>query len=766
MIASRYCYNPLFVVLLLAVAASIPASAAADPFQNAAWLRDPVFTGTKPLEVFALHHAKVKGTDLQNVHTYFRKEFDLPAKPTNALLYVTADDYYKLFANGRFVVQGPEPGYPFAHPYYEIEITHLLKKGRNCLAAHAYYHGLVSRAFNSADNRSGFTLRLNLTYPDGSVETITTDETWKCYHETAFPSDRVFGYQTQFNENIDMRLVPVGWRGVGFDDSQWKTPVAERQDHRFVRQMTPPLEHRRADPVVVKKKAEGRYFFDFGGELVGHTRIRIRGEKGDVITVWHGEELEGEDTVRHKMRCNCDYEDKITLSGGDDLVKFYDYRGFRYVEILNAPSEPQIWVDVRHHPFDEDASQFNSSDERLNQIWKMCKLGIRMGCQGVIVDCPTREKGQYTGDTYMTVLSQLILTADPTLPRKALKDFQLSQRFDDGMLAVAPGGFHQELAEWSLLWPVMLRYYYEMTGDREFVQQMIDAHALEKLLGYFAKLEGENGLLTGVDKKKWVLVDWPANLRGGYDYDNTKNDENAVINAFYYRMLRDSAALMRAVGRDGKAYDTKADLVREAFGRCLLDPKTGLFRDGANSRKCSLHASAFPLDFGLVAEPNVPRVIEMIRRKRLDCGLYAAPYVIEGCYKAGEGDLAYDLITSTDTHSWNAMLEAGATTPLEAWAPDLKWNTSWCHPACGTPIYLVTRCLMGLEPAEPGWKAVRLSPQIPHTLDRVELTFPIPSGKITAKYTRSEGYHLTVPAQTRVVVEAPKAISVKIHYAE
>ena len=137
MITSRYRYNSLFGVLLLAVATSVASNAAADPFESAAWLRDPVFAGTKPLEVFALHHAKAKGTELQNVHTYFRKEFDLPAKPMKAVLYVTGDDYYKLFANGRFVVQGPEPGYPFAHPYYEIEITHLLKMGRNCLAGHA-----------------------------------------------------------------------------------------------------------------------------------------------------------------------------------------------------------------------------------------------------------------------------------------------------------------------------------------------------------------------------------------------------------------------------------------------------------------------------------------------------------------------------------------------------------------------------------------------------------------------------------------------------
>ncbi len=425
-----------------------------------------------------------------------------------------------------------------------------------------------------------------------------------------------------------------------------------------------------------------------------------------------------------------------------------------------------MWVDVRHHPFDAAASSFHSSNELLNRIWKMCKRGVRMGCQDVIVDCPTREKGQYMGDTYMTALSQLILTADPTLTRKAIRDYRLSQRFDDGMLAVAPGGFRQELAEWSLLWPVLLRYYYRMTGDKELVREMVDAGVLDKLLSYFARLEGESGLLTGVNRKKWVLIDWPANLRGGYDYEKTKNGENTVINAFYYRSLRDSAALMRAVGRDGKALDVKADRLKESFIRRLQDPKTGLFRDGTGSQNFSLHASAFPLDFGLVSKGNVPRVIEMIRRKRLDCGLYAAPYVIEGCYRSAQGDLAYDLLTSKDKHSWHEMLEAGATTPLEAWAPELKWNTSWCHPACATPIYLIVTYLMGLEPAEPGWKAVRLAPQIPKTLDHIELTFPIPAGSITAKYTRAQGYHLTVPAGTRVVVEASKEMPVKVHYTE
>ncbi len=232
-------------------------------------------------------------------------------------------------------------------------------------------------------------------------------------------------------------------------------------------------------------------------------------------------------------------------------TEFYDYRGFRYVELLDAPSRPEVWVDLRHHPFDWSASHFDSSDPVLNGIWEISKRGVQMGCQGIIVDCAQREKGQYTGDTYMTVLSHLILTADPTLTKKAIIDWHLSQRFEPGMLCVAPGGFWQELAEWSLLWPVMLEYYYQMTGDEDLVRRLVDAGALDKLMAVFVEMENEHGLLQGVDKHKWVLVDWPKNLRADYDYDNTKNGVNTVVNAFYFRGTRCSATEQRQPWKPG-----------------------------------------------------------------------------------------------------------------------------------------------------------------------------------------------------------------------
>jgi len=52
------------------------------------------------------------------------------------------------------------------------------------------------------------------------------------------------------------------------------------------------------------------------------------------------------------MRAKCLYQEFPILSGREETIEFFDYRAFRYMEILNAPTEPEVWVDVRHHPFD------------------------------------------------------------------------------------------------------------------------------------------------------------------------------------------------------------------------------------------------------------------------------------------------------------------------------------------------------------------------------------------------------------------------------
>ena len=208
---------------------SSAATAGSDVFSGAEWLRDPVFEGVPVLNLF--HREFEDGPELSgptNIHTLFRNEIELKAAPASATLCITGDDYYKFYINDAQVVQGPAPAYHFAYPYYQLEVKHTLAAGRNCLAAHVYYQGLLNRVWNSADNRSGFMLALDVRYEDGTTERFVTGPDWRVLQIQAFKGTETTGYKTQFLENIDLRELPRGWRAPGFDDSSWAAPFPGR----------------------------------------------------------------------------------------------------------------------------------------------------------------------------------------------------------------------------------------------------------------------------------------------------------------------------------------------------------------------------------------------------------------------------------------------------------------------------------------------------------------------------------------------------------
>lgn len=747
---------PLFLVACLA-ALPLPA----DVFGDAEWLRNPRMADQPVIDyLFREQVEPPEPSGPRNVHTLLRKEIALAGSPASAHLLITGDDYFKFYINGYPVVQGPEGGYHFSYPYYWLDVTEFLEPGENSLASHSYYQGLRNRVWGSADNRSGFIMRLDVTYEDGTAASFATDGTWKLHRLAAFTGEETTGYDTQFLEHIDMRRIPAGWTETGFDDGEWEAPVTGRQDHEFAQQITPPLERYRAEPKLVKELDDGGYFYDFGTEIVGHTRIQIQGAEGDVITVRHGEELDEDGRVRYQLRANTTYEEKPVLSGNKDIIPFYDYRAFRYMEILDAPEKPAVWVVARHHPFDASASRLTSSDSALENIFQICKNGVQMGSQGGFLDCPTREKGQYLGDAVIAGRSHLWLTADGSLTKKALYDFYLSCQIHPGMMAVAPGHFMQEIAEYPLQYPLLLEAYYQYTGDEAFLEAMVE-QVFPELFDYYAGFESDAGLVKGLHRpEKWLLVDWPANLRDEYDYEYSKTRANTVLNGFYYGALRSAARLERALGRDGQAYDARAERVAMGFAEQLADPETGLYVDAPGSSHSSLHANAVPLAFGLTAGADQDKMLALIEEKGLNCGVYIASYVIEACFRAGAPELGYALLTNDTDHGWKAMLRAGATTCMEVWSPEQKGNTSWCHPWSSSPIYILAEHVFGLSPGTPGWDTVRFAPPAIADLPAITLTVPHPKGSMTAAFVPDSGYTITVPEGIAVEVKAPKGVAV------
>ena len=293
--------------------------------EGAIGIQDPLFSNLPVRNMF--HKEKQPASDKpgdsdpKNIHSLFRKEIKLQDKPiSSASLFITTDDYYKAYINGAFVGQGPAPAYLFEYPFNGWDVTDVLKNGEeNCLAVHTYYQGLVNRVWCSGDNRAGLLCKLIVNYQDGSRDILVSDPNWRVLWCQADSGTIDTGYDTQFLEDIDLRLWPHGWDCPGFDDSDWslaaRIPDEIVFEYNIVPQDTPPIFIHRVSPINIKKIETGRYFIDMGRELVGHTSLRLSGPEGHRIEIRHAEELEGENEIRYKMRANCVYQDFITLSG-------------------------------------------------------------------------------------------------------------------------------------------------------------------------------------------------------------------------------------------------------------------------------------------------------------------------------------------------------------------------------------------------------------------------------------------------------------------
>lgn len=707
----------------------------------ARWISDPAFAGSTPPDLLhkesGEHPAPDHPPELQNRHMLVRKTFVLDELPAEAVLRITADDYYKLHLNGEFVGQGPAQCYAFNYYYNEWDVRDRLRAGENRIDVDVYYQGLVNRAYNSGDLRQGMIAELHT--EAGAV--LATDASWQFRIATQYGPAPIVGYDTQYLENIDQRKL---------DGDDW-APVAAQSDlnHTLVPQPTPPLDVHRITPEKVDVLGDGHYLIDFGQELTGQFELRARGAAGDTVQLRCGEELnEDGRSVRYELRCNCTYDETWTLSGKDDVLDQYEYKAFRYVEV-HGPSgavQPESFAAiVRHYPMAPDACEFTSADDQLTRIWELCCRGVQLCAQENFVDCPSREKGQYLGDNTVIGHSHLYLSGDPRLVRKAISEFALTRTVCPGLLAVAPGHRMQEIADFSLQWPLQLLTYYRYTGDLDFLREMADV--ADGILEHFRTFTRADGLLSDV-VDKWNLVDWPEGMRDGYDFPLGQPVGlgcHNVVNAFYYGCID---AVQQIKDILGIPYRDELPRLREAFQHTFLGSGE-VFTDAERSSHTSLHANVLPLYFGLAPEPVVPRIVSMIRERRLSCGTYFSYFLLNALTAHGEAALAYELIGGADPNSWATMLNEGATACCEVWSKDQKWNTSLCHGWASAPIPVLIEGIIGLRPEKAGWEEIRFAPQIPAAMAPFHLTVPTPAGSLEVQY---DGHRAELTAPPGVTV--------------
>ena len=105
-----------------------------------------------------------------------RKTFRLD-QPGAAVLRITADSFYRLMLNGRWVGDGPCRSWPEHFQYDVLDVTPYLRAGENEISIVARYYGVGD--FHHVPKQAGLLAQLDVTEANGQTTSVATDGTWE-----------------------------------------------------------------------------------------------------------------------------------------------------------------------------------------------------------------------------------------------------------------------------------------------------------------------------------------------------------------------------------------------------------------------------------------------------------------------------------------------------------------------------------------------------------------------------------------------------------
>ena len=627
----------------------------------------------------------------------FRKTFVLSKPVRQARLYICGLGYYEAHLNGRkvgdHVLDPAFTRYDRRALYAAYDVTGQLKTEFNAVAVllgNGWYDMDAQAAwdFNKAAWRARPTLRcqLEVTFADGSVRTITSDETWR-----VAPSPITFNCIRQ-GETYDARREIAGWNTADVGDADWSlAKIGPGPKGTPSAQMMPPIKVMQTlKPAKVTEPKPGVYVFDLGQNIAGWARLKVSGPAGAEVVVQYAERLSDDGTIDQKdiavhTKSTPFQTDTYILKGEgtETWEPRFVYHGFQYVQVTGLPGKPDadaIQGRIVHTAFDQ-TGLFECSNDLFNKIQR-CTLWAYVGnFHGYPTDCPHREKNGWTGDAHLAAelgLYNFDAAAAYTKWMTDLKDEQRDSGELPGIVPTAGWGYAWGNGPaWDSAYVLIPWYLYQYRDDTRILAEHYDR------LG---------------------LGDWvPA---------KTETPAKVTSTGYYYRdaLIVSKIAAMLGKTDDARHYADLAMRIRDAFNRAFFDPKTGLYAGGTpTAMSCALYHGLVP---PAERQRVVDKLVEMIEKNddHLDAGILGTKYLIDALTACDRADVVYKMATKTTYPSWGHWIEQGATTLWEQWDGGASRN----HIMFGHISAWFYQALAGINlgPDTVGFKHIVIKPQL------------------------------------------------------
>ncbi len=687
-----------------------------------------------------------------------RAGFTIPAKIERARAYVTALGYYELHVNGRRIghkVLDPAPTTYSKRVLYSVyDVTRALREGANAAGVMlgggwaTLGHAPQFAAFYPAP---AALVQLEVEMEGGQRMTVASGATWKA-SDGPIVSDSIYD-----GEVYDARRETPGWDTPSFDDSAWRAArTMEGSNGERSPETMPAIEAvGELAPKSISSPDPGVYVYDFGQNVSGWARLRVRGPRGTTVTLRYSELVYPDGRINRENLRGAKSRDVYTLrgGGGERYQPRFTYHGFRYVELSGLPEAPALDTlrAIVVHSAVGTTGGFAASKPILNDIQRVIGWSQLTNLFGIPTDCDQRDERQgWMGDAQVTAEESMDNFDMAAFDTNFIRDIRDAQGGDGSLTDTVPlryGGRPSDPA-WGTAYPELCWQMWRHYGDRRILEQNYDG--LKKYIAFLGT-QAKGDVLSYFHYGDWVPI--------------VRTPPEFVSALYYLHDVTTLGAVASVLGKDSdaEAYAKLAQRIRAAVQQKFFDPATGGYAGGTQTANAMAIAMGVPDAHQRgIAASNLMNDIVYYHDTHVTTGFIGVRYLFPVLTELGRSDLAYELATQTTYPSWGYMIDNGATTLWELWqrktGPSMNSQDHAMFGSVGAWFYEALGGI-GIGADGAGYRHIRIAPHPADDLRWVTASLESPRGLVLCSWTRSPGKIVltaTVPPGADAEIAVPR----------
>ena len=710
---------------------------------------------------------------VHRVSPMFRKTFKLDKEISSATAYITAHGMYEAHLNGARIGDAYlTPGWTSYHKrlqYQVFDVTSQVKKGENAVGitlGSGWYRSYLTWYIkkNLYGKTVGLLFQLEVTFKDGSKELIVSDGSWKS------STGSIRSAEIYFGETIDANKEKEGWSLPAYDDQKWYgVKVADYKPDNLIATYNEPIRKQETlTPVKIISTPKGEKVIDFGQNMVGWEKVKLQGNKGDTVRIYHAEVLDKDgnfytDNLR-EARAVSTYI--FSGKGTEVFEPHFTFYGFRYIKVEGVKSDlnPENFNAIVLHSDIEETGKFTSSNALINQLQSNIRWGQKGNFLDIPTDCPQRdERLGWTGDAHAFFRTAAFNRDVKNFFAKWLQDLAADQHADGSVPFVIPDVLAESQSGssgWADASTIIPWQMYMAYGDKRVLEKQYSG--MKAWVNFMRNNSKENLWNTGFHFGDWLFYR-PDDDRFGI---SAVTDKSLITQCFYAhstQMLINAAQVLENEA-DVKEYTDLLQIIKKAFLKEFVTPN-GRLLSGTQT------AYVLALYFDMLPEELRPKIAKMLAENiaaydnHITTGFLGTPYICHVLSRFGFNDVSYKLLLQETYPSWLYPVKSGATTIWERWdgqKPDGTFQTtnmnSFNHYAYGAIGDWLYREAAGLQDGAPGYNKLVIKPHPGGGFTHMEAMLMTPYGKAVSGWKIENGQffmNVVIPANTTATVYIP-----------